>query len=395
MRVALSQRIHREGPVPYSVFVGAALDEFFLHGGAGRAGSDFVTSPEVGPLFGALVARALDGWFVELGSPDPFIVVEGGAGRGRLAGDVLRAGPDCAPALRYVMVEKSATLRAEQRDRLTVEPWEDALGPYFASPDGDDDPEPVAGVGPIVTALDDLPALGFEGVILANELLDNLPFDVIERTAAGWFEIRVGLDGERFVEVPVPADTSVSPPFDAAGRESAPAATRDRRMARRLRLGAASGGRRRDRLRRPGGRGGRAGRSRLAADLPGPPSRRRPARSARHAGHHHRHRHRVAAPGRAPAGFTVALETTQAAWLAGLGIDDLVEAGRRRWDARAHLGDLEAVAGRSRVTEAAALTDPSGLGAHTVTILTRTLTHPKIGTDPRGERGAEGGGAVA
>ena len=79
--------------MPYSVFVGAALDEFFRHGGAGRAGSDFVTSPEVGPLFGALVARALDRWFVELGSPDPFIVVEGGAGHGRLAGDVLPRRP--------------------------------------------------------------------------------------------------------------------------------------------------------------------------------------------------------------------------------------------------------------------------------------------------------------
>ena len=124
------------------------------------------------------------------------------------------------------MVEKSATLRAEQRDRMAVEPWEDALGPYFASSDGDDDPEPVAGVGPILTALDDLPALGFEGVILANELLDNLPFDVIERTAAGWLEIRVGLDGERFVEVPVPADALGEPSVRRAGRESAPAATR-------------------------------------------------------------------------------------------------------------------------------------------------------------------------
>ena len=72
-------------------------------------------------------------------------------------------------------------------------------------------------------------------------------------------------------------------------------------------------------------------------------------------------------------GFTVAAETTQAAWLAGLGIDDLVEAGRREWEARAHIGDLDALAARSRLTEAAALTDPTGLGAHTVTILTKHL----------------------
>ncbi len=365
------ERIHREGPVPYSVFVGAALDEFFRHGGAGRAGSDFVTSPEVGPLFGAVVARALDRWFVELGSPDPFIVVEGGAGRGRLASDVLRADPNCAAALRYVMVEKSVTLRAEQRERLTVEPWEDALGPFLPSADGDDDPEPVAGVGPIVTALDDLPALGFEGVILANELLDNLPFDVIERTESGWLEIRVGIDGERFVEVPVPADASVRPPFDATTGSRLP-------LQRGIDawLAACASALQRGVV--------------VVIDYAAPAAevaargRNGWLRTYRA---HRRGEDPLEAPGtqdittdivteslhRAArrAGFTVALETTQAAWLVGLGIDELVESGRRQWDARAHLGDLEAIAGRSRVTEAAALTDPSGLGAHTVTILTK------------------------
>ena len=38
------------------------------------------------------------------------------------------------------------------------------------------------------------------------------------------------------------------------------------------------------------------------------------------------------------------------------------------WDARAHIGDLEAVRHRSRITEAAALTDPVGLGAHRVLV---------------------------
>ena len=74
-------------------------------------GRDFVTSPEVGTLFGALVARALDASWHELGAPDPFVVIEAGAGRGRLAADVLRAAPACAPALRYVLVERSAALR--------------------------------------------------------------------------------------------------------------------------------------------------------------------------------------------------------------------------------------------------------------------------------------------
>src|SRR5215218_6545670 len=115
----IAERIRREGPIPFDRFVDAALyDEeggFFARGGgAGRAGRDFVTSPEVGVLFGTLMARFLDRVWSELARPDPFVVVEAGAGRGRLAADVLRARPDCTPALRYVLVERSAALRAAQ-----------------------------------------------------------------------------------------------------------------------------------------------------------------------------------------------------------------------------------------------------------------------------------------
>ena len=159
----LAERIHRAGPVPFSTFVEAALYDpepgSSRRGrGAGRAGGDFVTSPEVGPLFGACVARALDRWWHALGGPDPFVVMEAGAGTGRLCREVLRAEPECAAALRYVLVERSAPLRDAQRELLTVEPFEHALGP--SSPDLDGGmPEPVGGSGPIVSALEELPAL--------------------------------------------------------------------------------------------------------------------------------------------------------------------------------------------------------------------------------------------
>ena len=65
-------------------------------------------------------------------------------------------------------------------------------------------------------------------------------------------------------------------------------------------------------------------------------------------------------------------ERTQAEWLVGLGIDDLVAEGRARWEAGAAAPDLDALAGRSRVSEAAALADPTGLGAHSVLVLTRS-----------------------
>jgi SAM-dependent MidA family methyltransferase len=79
--------------------------------------------------------------------------------------------------------------------------------------------------------------------------------------------------------------------------------------------------------------------------------------------------HAVRAAGRA--GLRVASIERQADWLRDLGVDELVTQGDRMWDERASVGDLAALAARSRRAEAAALTDPSGLGAFMVMRLTR------------------------
>ncbi|HEY5165314.1 MAG TPA: SAM-dependent methyltransferase, partial [Acidimicrobiia bacterium] len=203
----LRDRIRRAGPITFAEYQGVALDAFFARGhGAGRAGRDFVTSPEVGTLFGALIARGLDETWRGLGAPDPFVVVDAGGGRGRLLADVLRAQPDCSPALRGVLVERSPALRAEARTLLPLEPADVVLGP-FAPGDPDSAAEPIPGSGPVVTALDELPAASFTGVIVANELLDNLPVRIVERTERGWMELRVGLapDEGHFAEVVVAA----------------------------------------------------------------------------------------------------------------------------------------------------------------------------------------------
>ena len=65
---------------------------------------------------------------------------------------------------------------------------------------------------------------------------------------------------------------------------------------------------------------------------------------------------------RAPARETAARPT---GWRAH-GIDELVDEGRRVWSDRAAVADLEALRARSRVSEAEALLDPTGLGAFTV-----------------------------
>lgn len=377
---AIRARIRREGPIPFSVFQELALygeGGFFTQGrGAGRAGRDFVTATEVGPLFGACMARALDREWQALGEPDPFLVVEVGAGSGRLAREVLRAGPRCLPALHYVLVERSAELRDRQRELLRLEPPDEVLGPYGPAGAGDgEEREPLPGRGPIFAALPDLPAR-VEGVVVANELLDNLPVDVAEHDGTTWHEVRVGLDGDDLVEVTVPATPDVVARLDGL------LAVELRRPGVRLpvtvgidawidacarmlqhgrvilidyvadaeELAARGSWLRTFRAQRPGTEPLDApGDQDITADV----ERGQLLRAATRAG------------------FEVVADVALAQWLRELGIDELVEEGRRTWQARAHLGDLEAIAGRSRAVEAAALTDPAGLGAQRVVVLAR------------------------
>lgn len=376
-RSLIEERIHREGPIRFSAYVDLALygpGGFFTRGGgAGRAGSDFITSPEVGPLFGVCVARALDSEWNRQRRPDPFVVVEAGAGNGRLAREVLRAQPSCATALHYVLVERSPTLREEQTSRLALEPLADAFGPA-ARRDPEESPEPVGGLGPIMSALDELPARSVDGVIIANELLDNVAFEIVERTERGWSEVRVALDPDgQLVEVLVPAapdlaswvedvvaplGTRLPVAIEAVEWIVHAAATLHRGaivlidyMAGWAELVKRDGGwlrtysaheRGSDPLVAPGA-------SDITIDVPIEMLRRAARR----------------------AGLTITTTTTQAAWLTGLGIDELVEEGRSVWEQAAAAPDLAAISGRSRATEAGALTDPAGLGAHTVLVLTK------------------------
>jgi len=79
-------------------------------GQAGRRG-DFITSPEVGPLFGVVLARWIESEWHRLGEPDDFTIIECGAGPGTLARAVLAAAPRWRD--HYVAIEVSEQQRRQ------------------------------------------------------------------------------------------------------------------------------------------------------------------------------------------------------------------------------------------------------------------------------------------
>jgi len=308
------------------------------------------------------VARALDAWWDELGHPDPFVVIEAGAGAGTLARAVLDARPACAIALRYVLVERSEILRRRQEEQLPLEPARLALGPV-----GPDDPDlgrrPVAGLGPVVTALAELPAGPFTGVVLANELLDNLPFRLLERTPDGWAEVRVG---EQLDEVVVPAEAEVAAAAEHLVPDAAPGA--------RIPIQHQAQGWLREALAALG-----TGRVVVVdyADDTASLARRPWTTWVRTYRAHGRGGHPLEHLGEQDVTCEVAVDQlahvrtpstdrTQTDFLRAHGLDALVNDARDAWLARAHVGDLEALKHRSRIAEAQALCDPSGLGGFRV-----------------------------
>ncbi len=151
---------------------------------------DFTTAPEISQMFGELVGLWCAETWAAIGAPDPMALVELGPGRGTLMADAIRAAevmPDFADAVRLHLVETSPVLRRRQAAALaeTVATWHDD-----------------------VTSIPPGPA-----IVIANEFLDALPIRQFQRSADGWHERRVDIDGDglRFVltAVAVPLFPSV------------------------------------------------------------------------------------------------------------------------------------------------------------------------------------------
>ena len=144
----------------------------------GRSG-DFITSPEISPLFGESVAVYLINAWQDAGRPSPFILLELGPGRGTLMADILRVArivPDFLKACQIHLVECSPVLRVRQAQTLSAyaPTWHDHLEDALQNK---------------------LPLF-----LVANEFFDALPVHQYVRTPQGWRERGVCLGARSLLE---------------------------------------------------------------------------------------------------------------------------------------------------------------------------------------------------
>jgi SAM-dependent MidA family methyltransferase len=159
----IRERIALNGPISFSEYMEMALYEPGLgYYSAGLQkfgqGGDFVTAPQLGDVFARCLAKQIEQIAAELCEPHPgsYEIIEAGAGSGILAADLLKTLQDTRPPSRYQILERSAHLRQVQTETLQkhVPQWMDKI-----------------------SWLDEPPEEDWQGIFLANEVLDALTVD--------------------------------------------------------------------------------------------------------------------------------------------------------------------------------------------------------------------------
>jgi SAM-dependent MidA family methyltransferase len=139
---------------------------------------DFLTAPEISSVFASCLARYCAP-ILKAFSAHTAVIVEIGAGTGKMAADLLRALESFGVLpCRYILVEVSEALREQQKANL--QKW-------------------VPHLMHLIEQRDQLPSEPIEGIILANEVMDVLPIHRFFVSQAGLQELYVGWEGSQFI----------------------------------------------------------------------------------------------------------------------------------------------------------------------------------------------------
>lgn len=198
----LAERIRRYGPIPFADFMRECLYHP-VHGYYSKAESqrfvDYYTSVDLHPIFGRLLARKFAEMWEQLGQPKEFVLVEAGAGVGRLASHILgfceAKLPEFYRAMSYIAVERSASRRDQALARLDRH----------------------ARTGRLQMSAE-IPLQIPAGCVFSNELIDALPVHRVVMTEDRLQEVFVGGKDGKFVNVVAPVSTcAINEYFSAQG----------------------------------------------------------------------------------------------------------------------------------------------------------------------------------
>ncbi|MGX7896396.1 class I SAM-dependent methyltransferase [Tsuneonella sp. HG222] len=176
--------IANTGPISLTHYMAEANARYYSKSDPLGEAGDFITAPEISQMFGELIGLWLADMWIRAGRSGPALYVELGAGRGTLARDALRAMKRYGLEPEVHFVEGSVALKEIQLQAVP--------GAIFH---------------------DDLSRVPMDGPLLlvANEFLDALPISQLLKTAAGWRELVVVPEGEKFACMagPRPMDAAV------------------------------------------------------------------------------------------------------------------------------------------------------------------------------------------
>tara|TARA_B100001179_G_C18551118_1_gene386116 strand:- start:84 stop:1253 length:1170 start_codon:yes stop_codon:yes gene_type:complete len=202
VREQLIQHINtRDGWISFEEFIDFVMYKpglGYYSAGAEKIGhsGDFTTAPEISKLFGMALANQMTPILDHYQSPS---IIEIGAGTGKLAFDIMTQLNDYQVNFdRYYILELSADLKQRQQSMLSHLPTKTLNK---------------------IVWLDSIPMDSIDGVIIANEVIDALPFTRFKTQNGQVYELGISVEDNQLIEQPRLADEMLSNTVDSIAKE--------------------------------------------------------------------------------------------------------------------------------------------------------------------------------
>ena len=202
VREQLIQHINtRDGWISFEEFIDFVMYKpglGYYSAGAEKIGhsGDFTTAPEISKLFGMALANQMTPILDHYQSPS---IIEIGAGTGKLAFDIMTQLNDYQVNFdRYYILELSADLKQRQQSMLSHLPTKTLNK---------------------IVWLDSIPMDAIDGVIIANEVIDALPFTRFKTQNGQVYELGISVEDNQLIEQPRLADEILSNTVDSIAKE--------------------------------------------------------------------------------------------------------------------------------------------------------------------------------